>query len=195
MRPGVSLSTLNTHLKYFSCTLSTSFRSFHPQISVPYISTLSTMLSNIMILLPNLPPHFLFPIPQTHPTNLVRFPHYLSHLRLVRGFLVEGVAQVLEPAHSSYLAFFPLPLVLLTLPFSLVEHHHFRLLNIRFQFFFLSHILSQVPHHFSSFFFSSLFTKWSRMYTLPIVPLPFLNPAWLSDTTPFSTLCSSDNHL
>jgi hypothetical protein len=126
---------------------------------------------------------------------LVRLPHYLSHLRLVRSSLVEGVAQVPEPAHSSYLAFFPLPLVLLTLPFSLVEHHHFRLLNIRFQFFFLSHIFSQVPHHFSFFFFNSLFTKWPRMYTMPIVPLPFLNPAWLSGTTPFSTLSSSDNHL
>jgi hypothetical protein len=63
---------------------------------------------------------------------LVRLPHYLSHLRLVR--------------HSFYFTFFPLPLVLLTLPFSFVEHHHFRLLNIHFQFL-LSHLLSQVPYH------------------------------------------------
>jgi hypothetical protein len=40
----------STHLKYFSCTLSTSSCSFHPQISAPYISMLTTMLSNIIIL-------------------------------------------------------------------------------------------------------------------------------------------------
>jgi hypothetical protein len=80
-------------------------------------------------------------------SKLVRFPHYLSHLRLARGSLVEDVAQVLELAHSFYLAFFPLPLALLILPLSLVEHHHFRLLNIHFQLF-LRHILFQVPHHF-----------------------------------------------
>jgi hypothetical protein len=141
MYPGVSLSTPSTHLKYFSCTLSTSSCSFHPQISAPYISTLSTMLSNIIILLPNSPPHFLSDSANTS-NYLGRLPHYLSHLRLVRG-----VAQVPELAHSFYLAFFPLPLALITLPLYLLEHHHSRLLNIHFQLF-LPHILSQVPHHF-----------------------------------------------
>jgi hypothetical protein len=73
MYPGVSLSTPSTHLKYFSCSLSTSSCSFHPQISVAYISTLSTMLPNIIILLLKSPPHFLSPIPQTHPTTLFAF--------------------------------------------------------------------------------------------------------------------------
>jgi hypothetical protein len=72
MYPGVSLSTPSTH-QYFSYTLSTSSCSFHPQISAPYISTLSTMLSNIIILLPNSPPRFLSPIPQTHPTKIFAF--------------------------------------------------------------------------------------------------------------------------
>jgi hypothetical protein len=35
MYPGVSLSAPSTHLKYFSCTLSTSSCSFHSQISLP----------------------------------------------------------------------------------------------------------------------------------------------------------------
>jgi hypothetical protein len=96
-------------------------------------------------------PELTFPFCLSYSPNasnyLVRLPHYLSHLRLVSGSLVEGVTQVLELAHSFYLAFFPLPLALLILPLSLVEHHHFRLLNIHFQLF-LPHILSQVPHHF-----------------------------------------------
>jgi hypothetical protein len=202
-----------THNLFFSCSL--------PSLcALVFLCPLLTPISNISLALsppPSVPSilrslfrisarslpcsrtsSFSSPLSLSYSPNasnyLVRLPHYLSHLRLFRGSFVEGVAQAPEPAHSSYLAFFPLPLVLLTIPFSLVEHH-FRLLNIRFQFCFLSHILSQVPHHFSSFFFSSLFTKWSRMYTLPIVPLPFLNAAWLSNTTPFSTLCSSDNHL
>jgi hypothetical protein len=50
MYPGVSLSIPSTRLRYFSCTLSTSSCSIHPQISAPYISTLSTMLSDIIIL-------------------------------------------------------------------------------------------------------------------------------------------------
>jgi hypothetical protein len=49
MYPSVSLSTPSTHLKYFSCTLSTTTCSFHPQISAPYISTFSTMLSNMTL--------------------------------------------------------------------------------------------------------------------------------------------------
>jgi hypothetical protein len=58
---------------------------------------------------------------------LVRLSHYPSHVCLVRGSLVEGVAQILELALSFYHAFFPLPLALLTLPLSFVEHHHFPL--------------------------------------------------------------------
>jgi hypothetical protein len=63
---------------YFSWTLSTSSCSFHPQISAPYINTLSTMLSNIIILLLKSPPHFLSPIPHTHPTTLFTFLRALT---------------------------------------------------------------------------------------------------------------------
>jgi hypothetical protein len=35
MLPGISLSTPSIPLKYFSCTFSTSFSSFHPQMSAP----------------------------------------------------------------------------------------------------------------------------------------------------------------
>jgi hypothetical protein len=42
---------------------------------------------------------------------------------------------------------FPVRLILFALPLSLIEHHHFRLLNIHFHFF-LSHVFSQVLHHF-----------------------------------------------
>jgi hypothetical protein len=76
MYPGVSLST---YLRYFSCTLSTSSCSIHPQRSASYISTLSTMLSNIIIFLLNSPPHFLSAIPQTHSTTL--FAQQLLHHR------------------------------------------------------------------------------------------------------------------
>jgi hypothetical protein len=48
--PGIFLSTPCTFLKYFSCTFSTSSCSFRPQVSAPYISMLSPMLSNIIIL-------------------------------------------------------------------------------------------------------------------------------------------------
>jgi hypothetical protein len=80
------------------------------------------------------------------PLYLVRLPHYLSHLRLVCGSLVEDVAQVLKLAHSFYLAFFPLPLHSLS-SFFFFEHHHFRLVHIHFRLFLL-HVLSQAPHHF-----------------------------------------------
>jgi hypothetical protein len=63
------------------------------------------------------------------------FPHYLSDVCLIRGSFVELV-------YLFYFPFFPITLILFTLPLSLIEHHHFRLLNIHFQFF-LPHILSQ----------------------------------------------------
>jgi hypothetical protein len=97
------------------------------------------------------PPELISPLSLSYSPNtsnyLVRLPRYFSHVRLGRGSLVEGVAQVLELAQSFYLTFFPLPVALLTLPLSLVEHRHFRLLHIHFQLF-LAHILSQVPHNF-----------------------------------------------
>jgi hypothetical protein len=49
--------------------------------------------------------------------------------------------------------FLPSSLILFTLPLSLVEHHHFCLLNIHFQLF-LPHILSQIMHHFFHFSFT-----------------------------------------
>jgi hypothetical protein len=79
------------------------------------------------------------PISHTHPTVLfVCFPHYLFDMCLIRGSYAECVT------HS--FPSFPVPLILFTLPFSLVEHHHFRLLNIHFQLFLL--------HNFFHFFFA-----------------------------------------
>jgi hypothetical protein len=43
-------------------------------------------------------------------------------------------------------------------------------------------------HILPFFLFSSLCARWSRMYTLSTVLLPFLNPAWLSGTTPFCSI-------
>jgi hypothetical protein len=97
------------------------------------------MLSNIIILLPDSPPHILSPVPHTQPTTLFAFLTTLS-LGVVCGSLVEGVAQVLKLAHSFYLAFFPLPLALLILTLSRSLHVHFQL--------FLLHVRSQAPHHF-----------------------------------------------
>jgi hypothetical protein len=120
----VSLSTLITLLKYFSCTLSTSFCSFHPLYHASNKHSPPEITS----------PIFLFYSPHTS--------HYF-----VLGPLVEGVAQILAPSLSFYLTSFPFPLILLTLPLSLVEQHHFRLLNIYFQLI-LPHILSkEAPHH------------------------------------------------
>jgi hypothetical protein len=64
-------------------------------------------------------------------------------MSLIGGSFIECVTQVDELV----------PLILVTLLLSLIEHHHFRLLNIHFQFF-LRHILSQVLHHFFHFYFS-----------------------------------------
>jgi hypothetical protein len=146
MYPGISLSTLSTHLKYFSCILSPPLVPFIPRF----------LLRTSARSLPALeqhhsPPKLTSPLSLSYSPNtsnyLDRFPHYLSHLRIVRGALLEGVAQAPELAHSLYLDSLPLPLALLILPLSLVEHHHFRLLNNHFQLF-LPHILFQVPHHF-----------------------------------------------
>jgi hypothetical protein len=87
------------------------------------------MLSNIIILLLKSPSHLLSPIPQTHPTTLFDF---------LTISLICALSVYLFYFHS-----FPVPLILFTLPLSLIEHHHFRLLNIHYQLF-LPHVLSQV---------------------------------------------------
>jgi hypothetical protein len=95
------------------------------------------------------PPEITYPLSLSyfpHTSHyLVCVPHYLSHVCLVRGSFVEGVAQVYELTHSFYFPSFPRPLILFTLPLSLVEHLHFRLFNIHFQLF-PPHVLSQAPH-------------------------------------------------
>jgi hypothetical protein len=114
----------------------TSSCSFHPQISAPYISTLSTSSRTASFSSRTHPPLSLSYSPNTS-NYLDRFPHYLSHLRIVRGSLVEGVAQAPELAHSLYLAFLPLPL-------------------------FLPHILFQVPHYF----FHLSLTLWHNHHVI-----------------------------
>jgi hypothetical protein len=93
----------------------------------------------------------------TSPHILSYSPH-TSHY-LVRGPLVENVAQILAPSLSFYLTSFPFPLILFTLPLSLIEQHYFRLLNIHFQLI-LPHILSKEgPHHFFHFSLFAAITK------------------------------------
>jgi hypothetical protein len=67
------LCPLLSPLSNIFLAFSTSSCSFHPEISAPYINILSIMFSNIIILLLKSPPHFLSPIPQTHPTTLSAF--------------------------------------------------------------------------------------------------------------------------
>jgi hypothetical protein len=95
------------------------------------------------------PPHFLSPIPYTHPTTLFAF----LTTSIMCASLVEGVAQVLELAHSFYLPSFPLPLILFAHSFSFVEHHQFRLLN---RFFFLTYFSRLVIISFISLSLSLL---------------------------------------
>jgi hypothetical protein len=54
---------------------------------------------------------------------------------LIRGSFIECVAQVFELVYLFYFPSFSVSLILFTLPLSLIEHHHFRLLNIHFQLF------------------------------------------------------------
>jgi hypothetical protein len=111
------------------------------------------MFSNIIILLLKSSPHFLLLLfPNTYHC-LICIVHYFSDMCLIRGSIIEYVAQVFELFYSFYFPSFPVPLNLFTLPLSLVEHHHFDLLNIHFQLF-LPHILSQVLHHFFHFSFA-----------------------------------------
>jgi hypothetical protein len=107
-----------------------------------YISILSIMFSNIIILLLKSSPHFLLLLLFPNTCHcLICFVHYFSDMCLIRGSFIEYVAQVFELFYSFYFPSFPVPLNLFTLPLSLVEHHHFDLLNIHFQLF-LPHILS-----------------------------------------------------
>jgi hypothetical protein len=97
------------------------------------------MLSNFIILLLKLSPHFVSLM--SH--YLICFLHYLSDMCLIRRSFT-----VFELIYLFYFSSFPVPLILFILPLSLIEQHHSRLLNIHFQVF-LFHILSQVLHHFS----------------------------------------------
>jgi hypothetical protein len=65
---------------------------------------------------------------------------------------IDCVTQVFALVYLFYFPSFAVPLILFTLPLSLVEHHHFRLLNIQI-WLFLPHIFSQVLHHFFRFSF------------------------------------------
>jgi hypothetical protein len=67
------------------------------------------MLSNIILLLLKSPPHFLFPIPQTHPTTLFAF----LNISLIRISFVECATQLV---YSFYFPSFPVLLILFTLP-------------------------------------------------------------------------------
>jgi hypothetical protein len=127
---------------------------------------------NIIIFLLNSPPHFLSPIPH----YLVCFPHYLPDVCLIRGSFVECVTQVFELVYLFYFPSFPFPLILFTLPLSLVEHHRFRLFNIHFQLFFLTYF----PRLFIIFLISLLLfatiTKSSANARLQIFSLPTILP-------------------
>jgi hypothetical protein len=136
-----------------SCTLPSIW---NLAIRCPLLAPISDILQSLQFLLflpsPDLCPvhqhtlyhilkHHHYPPEITSPLSLSYSPHFAAlSVSLV-------VAQVLELAHSFYLPPFLHSLALVPLSFSLVEHYHFRLLNIHFQFF-LPHILFQAPHHF-----------------------------------------------
>jgi energy-converting hydrogenase Eha subunit C len=97
-------SNPSTPLKYFSCTFSTSSRSFHPKISAPYINILFVMLSNIIILLLKSPLHFLSPILHTLLTISLICALFLA--------LSLDVTQVFELVYLFYFPFFLVTLIL-----------------------------------------------------------------------------------
>jgi hypothetical protein len=92
-QPAVSLSIPSTHLKYFSCTLSTSFCSFHPRIFAPYINILYHALEHH-----HPPPEITSPLSLSYSPHtshyLVCLPHYLSDVCLIRDSFIECIAQV-----------------------------------------------------------------------------------------------------
>jgi hypothetical protein len=98
-------------------------------------------------------PEITFPLSLSYSPHTCCFPHYLPDMCLIRGSFVECVGQVFDLFYLFYLPSFSIPLILFTLPLSLVEHHHFRLLNIHF-YLFLPHILSQGLHHLFHFSFA-----------------------------------------
>jgi hypothetical protein len=131
----------------------------------PYINT----LSNIIILLLLLSLFYFI------------YHYYLSLVCLVRGSFVEGVTQVFE------LAPFPLPLILFTLPLSLVvvEHHHFRLLNIHFKLFFFTYFPRLLIISFISLSLFATITKSSTNARLQTFSIPLLCEEYI-----FSNFCT-----
>jgi hypothetical protein len=162
--------------------LSTSPCSFHPQISAPYINTLSIMLSNIIILLPEITSLLSLSYSPNTSHCLICFPQYLSDICRICGSFIECVTQ--NPSmYLFYFPFFPVPLIFFTLPLSFIKHHHFRLLNIHFLLL-LPHILSQVLHHFFPFSFT-LANARLQTFSLPTTLPPactFFNSSSISAT-------------
>jgi hypothetical protein len=123
MQPGVSLSSPSTHLKYFFCSLSTSFCSFHPRISA---RTLYHALEHH-----HSPPEITSPLSLSYSPHrfhyLVCLPHYLSDVCLIRGSFIECVAQVFVFLFSSSQYSLPafLPHVLSQAP-----HHFFHFYHV-----------------------------------------------------------------
>jgi hypothetical protein len=148
--PLLVLLSLLLFLVFFSSLFSIPSVSytlqFHPIPSLPRTSIYSLYHA---LKHHHSPPEITYPLSLSYfpytSHYLVCVPHYLSHVCLVRDSFVEGVAQVHELTHSFYFPSFPRPLILFTLPLSLVEHHHFRFFNIHFQLF-PPHVLSQAPH-------------------------------------------------
>jgi hypothetical protein len=162
--------------------LSTSPCSFHPQISAPYINTLSIMLSNIIILLPEITSLLSLSYSPNTSHCLFCFPQYLSDICRICGSFIECVTQ--NPRmYLFYFPFFPVPLIFFTLPLSFIKHHHFRLLNIHFLLL-LPHILSQVLHHFFPFS-CTLANARLQTFSLPTTLPPaytFFNSSSISAT-------------
>jgi hypothetical protein len=95
---------------------------------------------------------------------------------LLGGDFIECVTQIFELVYSFYFPFFPVPLILFIFPLSLIEHHHFRLLNIHFQLF-LPDILSQF--FIISLIFISLFTTITKSGSKLSLYLPHYRPSSL----------------
>jgi hypothetical protein len=131
------------------------------------------MLSNIIILFLKSPYHFLSPIAQTYLTTLFAF---LTISRIyvlsICDSFIERVALVLELVYLFCFTSFPVPLSLFTLPLSLIEQHHFRLLTFTSSFFFLTYFPWLFIISFISLSICATITKSSANASLQTFSIP-----------------------
>jgi hypothetical protein len=108
-------------------------------------------------------------------TYIVDNPRGLSRQSCLTPFVVPNHSPSCSPTFTLFLPYQPFAYSSLSLSHYLKHFLSVYLVKRSPKFYKQTYILPP-------FFFNSVLVKWSRMYTLCIVPLPILNLAWLSGT-------------